>query len=85
MFIGELGATDWSTEVSISYDGPNLSFNLFEAKINYLLEKYIPLKMLNNRELKLERKQWITKVIRKTISKQDKLHRKFLKERIQES
>ena len=41
--------------------------------------------MLNNRELKLERKPWITKVIRKTISKRDKLYRKFLKERIQES
>ena len=43
----------------------------------------MPLKKNSNRELKLECKPRITKEIRKTISKRDKLNRNFLIEKIQ--
>ena len=54
--IEELRTTDGQTVVSFSSDDPNLSFNLFESKINSLIENYMPLKKLSNRGHKLERK-----------------------------
>ena len=43
----------------------------------------MPLKKLSNRELKLECKPWITKEIRKIISKRDKFTEMFKKKKIQ--
>ena len=56
------------------------SFNIFFQKIEKLLDEMAPIKKLSRKEIKTEKKPWITSGILKSIQNRDKLHKKYLKE-----
>ena len=52
-FIAELINTDWNTVLSIAKGDRNYSFDMFNNKINEVMDTYIPLKKLTKKDLKL--------------------------------
>ena len=57
-FLMDILAVDWDS--SIIEDDANLSFNLFLDTTNKIIDKYMPLKKMSNREFKRRYKPWIT-------------------------
>ena len=78
-FILDMFAIDWDKVVAIDKNDPNESFNRFASIINPLVDKYLPIKKLTKKEVKNHFKPWITLGLRKSISRRDKLHRKYIK------
>ena len=70
---------NWQDTIDVSKNDPNYSFNSFESKLNILIDKYLPLKKLSNREIKHQLKPWISLGIRPSIKRRDKLYKKYLK------
>ena len=79
-FKNELNNTDWSytenNETNVNEAAKN-----FLTKIEQLLDKFAPLRKLNNKAIKQNNKPWITKDILKHIKQKNKLYEKFSKER----
>ena len=75
----DLNNIDWPTVLNLDDNNPNDSFNSFEASINVLVNKYMPLKKLTKKEISLQYKPWITYGIRKSIERREKLFKKFIK------
>ena len=48
------------------------------GKVDEILDKYVPLKKVNKKQLRLEVKPWITRGIIKSIKRRDKLLRKYI-------
>ena len=78
-FILDLLDINWVNVISIDKNDPNYSFNSFETKINSLIDAYLPLKKLTNKEIKLQFKPWITYGIRKSIQRRDNIFKKIIK------
>ena len=74
----EIANINWSNIVSNEQD-VNQSFNLFEHKINELIDKYIPLIKTTKKDLKQQLKPWITLDIQKSIARREKLRKKYIK------
>ena len=74
-FILDLLDIDWITTISVDKNDTNHSFNSFETKINFLIDTYLPLKKLTNKERNLQIKPWITPGICKSIQRRDKLYK----------
>ena len=64
--------------MSIEKGDPNYSFDMFDNKINEVMNKYIPLKKLTKKDFKLQMKPWITPGICNSIKRRDKLLRKYI-------
>ena len=77
--IAELINTDCITVLSIAKGDTNYSFDMFNNKINEVMNKYIPLKKLTEKDLKLQVKPWITPGICNSIKRRDRLLRKYIK------
>ena len=77
-FILDLLEINWVNIISIDKNHPNHSFNSFETKINSLIDTYLPLKKLTNKEINLQFKPWITCGIRKSIQRRDDLYKRFI-------
>ena len=84
-FLLEVSKTNWDAVINLPKEDPNLSYNSFESRLNSIIDKYIPLKKITKKELKLKCKPWITKGIRKSIQRREKLHKKFIKSKNQKS
>ena len=69
-FIAELINTDWNIVLSIAKGDPNYSFDMFNIKINEVMNKYIPLKKLTKKDLKLQVKPWIPSGICNSIKRE---------------
>ena len=80
-FIGELININWNEVLSVEKCDPDHSFQMFDSKINTLLNKYAPLKKLNKKDFKNQQKPWITNGILSSIKRRDKLLRKFIGEK----
>ena len=63
----------------IAKGDPNYSFDMFNNKINEVMDTYIPLKKLTKKDLKLQLKPWITPGIGNSIKRRDRLLRKYIK------
>ena len=70
-------ALDWKLE-GVS-DNVNLSFNQFHDTVNQIIDKYMPLKKLSNKEYKRKFKPWITNGLLKSISRKNRLYNKYTK------
>ena len=72
---------DWPSILKLEKEEPDYSFNSYEAKINTLIDKYMPLKRLTKikKEIKQQYKPWITNGIRKSIKRREKYYKKFIK------
>ena len=66
-------------------NNPNQSFNLFFDEIDSLVNRYIPLKKLTKKEVKSHFKPWITIGIRNSMKKRDKIYKKYIKAKNDES
>ncbi|MEO2220739.1 MAG: reverse transcriptase family protein, partial [Nitrosopumilus sp.] len=78
-FVAELININWNTILSITKGDPNHSFDMFNNKINQLLDKYAPLKKVTKKDFKNQLKPWITQGIYNSMKRRDKLLRKFIK------
>ena len=78
-FFMDLLSLDWDRVIDVDRNDPNESFNRFEATLNPIIDKYVPMKQLSKKEVKNHFKPWITLGIRKSMQRRDKLHKKFLK------
>ena len=76
-FIADLLATDWNS--TIVEDNADLSFNRFLDSVNKIIDKYMPLKKLTNKEYKRKYKPWITTGILNSISRKNKIYNKYSK------
>ena len=70
---------DWPTVLEPWKDDPQHSFDKFYGKVGEILDKYVPLKKVNKKQMRLEAKPWITRGILKSIKRRDKLLRKYIK------
>ena len=79
IFFLDLTRIDWATILALGNENPNLSFNNFDSTLNTIIDKYMPLKQITQKELKRQYKPWITNEILNSIRKREKLHKKFIK------
>ena len=73
----DLLSIDWDD--NIDENNVNTSFENFLSEINKILDKYMPLKKISNREFKRTYKPWITDGILNSINRKDKLYNKYVK------
>ena len=73
----ELCELDWSF-VTENND-INLSFEIFMRFINRILDKHTPIKTVKKRENKIISKPWITRGIKTSMKKRDKLYKQMVK------
>ena len=76
-FFLDLLAIDW--DETIDENDANKSFNQFLNQVNSIIDKYMPLKKISNKEFKRKFKPWITKGILKSIQRKNELFRKYIK------
>ena len=80
--VDEIRFIDWSTVLSDSYNyDVNTLFNSFYLKLSNIVDKHVPLKMLQKKEIKFMSKPWITPAIKVSIDRKNKLYKKYLKTR----
>ena len=84
-FLLHLLDIDWSLVIKLEKEDPNYSFNLYENTLNTLLDKYIPLRKITQKELKQQYKPWITNDILKSIKARENLYKKFIKAKDEKS
>ena len=69
---------NWPEVLSIDLGDVNHSFDMFDQKINEVLDKHVPLKKLTKKELRLQAKPWITQGILNSIKRRDRLLKKYI-------
>ena len=69
---------DWGEVLESEKADPNHSFQRFNEKVNEILDKHMPWKKLNKKELRLQAKPWITAGILTSIRRRDKLLHKWI-------
>lgn len=84
-FSEEFESTDWPTILAPEKLNPELSFISFYDKINHMINENLPLKLITKKQKKRDLKPWITKGILKSMSIRDKLLKKFIKAKNQDS
>ena len=84
-FLLDLISIDWDRVIDTDRNDTNECFNRFQASINPLIDKYLPLKKLSKKEVKNHFKPWITVGIRNSIKRREKLYKKYIKAKDQES
>ena len=77
-FILDLQAIEWQSVLEIEKNDPNISFNSFESRVNSIIDKYMPLRKLTKKELKHQKKPWISMDIRNNIRKRERLYKNFV-------
>ena len=70
---------DWHEVLSAELMDTNHSFDRFDKKVSEIVDRYVPLKKVNKKELRLQTKPWITPGIIKSIKRRDKLLRLYIK------
>ena len=78
-FLTDYHNINWETTFQDCNLDPDHSFEVFNTKMRDLLDHHIPTVKLTKRQIKSELKPWITKGLRRSISKRDFYHRKAIK------
>ena len=78
-FVLDYSAEDWNSIIKKEKVSINLSFQSFLSKINFILDKYVPLKKVSKHKVKFKSKPWTPSGIQKSISEKNKLLSKFIK------
>ena len=73
----ELCELDWS--FGIENNDINLGFETYLRFINRILDKHAPIKTVKKRENKTISKPWITRGIKTSVKKRDKLNKQMIK------
>lgn len=77
-FVTEVQSTNWD-ELFAGANDINSIFGFLIIKINVIVDKHAPFKKLTKRESKFETKPWITKGIKISIAKKNKLYKDSLR------
>lgn len=80
-FVSDISAIDWTTILSRCSDVDDM-FDSFYSNLNKIVDKHVPLKQLSKKEIKISCKPWITKGLRTSIRKKNKLYVKFMKTKL---
>ena len=78
-FFLDLLDIDWNEVIEIDKRDPNYSFMKYYSTINNLIDKYMPLIEMTQKEIQLQSKPWINKDILKMINDREKLYKLFIK------
>ena len=78
-FLLDILGLDWYKIIQIDKQDANLSFDAFHNNIEALLDKYMPMKKLTNKQYKRKYKPWITHGILTSMRRRDKLLNQFIK------
>ena len=62
-------------------ENPNGGLHFFESKINKVIDHYMPLGKLTKKEIYHQNKPWITRGIKQSMIRRDKLYKRFIKEK----
>ena len=62
-FLSELSQIEWKPVLNLHSNDPNISFESFHLKINSLIDKPLPLRKMNKKEIKQSHKPWISNEI----------------------
>ena len=65
--VADIINVDWGEVLESSKGDPNHSFQRFNDKVNQILDKHMPWKKLNKKEMRLQGKPWITNGILTSI------------------
>ena len=68
--VADIINVDWGKVLQADKADPNHSFQRFNEKVNEILDKHMPWRKLNKKELRLQTKPWITKGILNSIKRQ---------------
>ena len=78
-FLSSVQNINWNNIININENDTNFSFNSFFCHFQKLLDKYIPLKKVSNKEFKRSFKPWITIGILTSLRKRSELHRRYIR------
>ena len=78
--VDEIRSIDWSTILLDSHD-VNALFNSFYSNLSNIVDKHVPLKKLQKKEIKFMSKPWITPAIKVSIGIKNNLYKNYLKTR----
>ena len=70
---------NWEEVLESEKADPNHSFQRFDKKVNEILDKHMPWRKLNKKEISIQSKPWITQGILNSIKRRDKLLCKQIK------
>ena len=70
---------DWNSTIEAEKEDVNHSLANFMDKVNALLDKYMPLKKVSQKDFKRKYKPWISNKILKNIEYKNKILKKYLK------
>ena len=62
-FLSELSQIEWKPVLNLHSNDPNISFESFHLEINSLIDKHLPLRKMNKKEIKQSHKPWISNEI----------------------
>ena len=77
--LNDFSITNWDEIMNIEMGDVNFSCESFFSEFNNLLDNHVPLKKISNKVFKRQFKPWITKAIRVSIKKRNKLKSKFIR------
>ena len=78
-FFLDLLSIEWTDVLLLEKEDPNLSFKKYFSTINTLIDKYMPLRKMTQKEIKLQYTPWISKDILQSIKVREKLYKKYIK------
>ena len=78
-FILDMLSIDWTEILKFNNNNVNVSFNNFIDRVNLIIDKYMPLKKVSNKEFKMKFKPWISREIIESITKKNKLFNRYVK------
>jgi len=76
-FINDINIDNLTEVISRTYD-VNDQYNIFHTRLIQAIDKNAPFKTLTNKENKIKLKPWITKGIRKSIHRKNKMYKKYV-------
>ena len=79
-FLSDFSNINWETCLQLELEDPDISFDKLFNTITALVDQHVPLKFLSRKQVKNFSKPWITKGIRTSIKKRDKILKSFIKE-----
>ena len=79
--VGDFLDIHWPEILSLDRGDINYSFDMFDKKINEILDKNVPYKKIDKKQLRLEAKPWITQGILTCIKRRDHLLKQYINPR----
>ena len=76
--VADIISVNWDEVLEAWKGDPNHSHERFNNKVNEILDKHMPWRKLNKKELRLQLKPWLTQGILNSIKRRDKTLRKYI-------